>query len=86
VGSSTAATDFFSLGCILYEVLVGKRAFQRESVADTLSAILNDQLDFGDISRHWPDELVGLSSVVWPSRPHSAFNRVAIWRSPYAAR
>ena len=26
--SSTAATDFFSLGCILYEVLTGKRAFQ----------------------------------------------------------
>ena len=50
--SSTAATDFFSLGCILYEVLTGKRAFQRDSVADTVSAILNDQLEFGDISRH----------------------------------
>jgi serine/threonine protein kinase len=52
---STAATDFFSLGCILYEVLTGQRAFQRESVADTLSAILNDQLEFVDISQQWPD-------------------------------
>ena len=59
--SLTAATDFFSLGCILYEVLTGKRAFQRESVADTLSAILNDEVDFGDIRRPWPDELVRIT-------------------------
>jgi serine/threonine protein kinase len=51
-GQSVAASaDFFSLGCILYEVLTGKRAFERESVADTLSAILNDQVEFGDIIR-----------------------------------
>jgi serine/threonine protein kinase len=50
--SLTAATDFFSLGCILYEVLTGTRAFQRESVADTLSAILNDQVEFGSIFSH----------------------------------
>ena len=59
--SLTAATDFFSLGCILYEVLTGKRAFQRESVADTLSALLNDEVDFGDIRRPWPDDLVRIT-------------------------
>ncbi len=34
--------DLFALGCILYELLTGKRAFQRESRADTMSAILRD--------------------------------------------
>ena len=71
--SSTAATDFFSLGCILYEVLTGKRAFQRESVADTLSAILNDQVEFGDISRQWPDELVRITQRCLAKAPAQRF-------------
>ena len=54
---TTPATDVFSLGCILYEVLSGKRAFQRESLADTISAILNDSLDLGYASGRWPDAL-----------------------------
>jgi TolB-like protein/Flp pilus assembly protein TadD len=71
--SSTAATDFFSLGCILYEVLTGKRAFQRDSVADTLSAILNEQLEFGDISRQWPDELVRITQRCLAKSPAQRF-------------
>jgi serine/threonine protein kinase len=34
--------DIFAFGAILYEMLVGKRAFQRSTSADTMSAILND--------------------------------------------
>ena len=71
--SSTAATDFFSLGCILYEVLTGKRAFQRESVADTLSAVLNDQVEFGDISRPWPDELFRITQRCLAKAPAQRF-------------
>ena len=71
--SSTAATDFFSLGCILYEVLTGKRAFQRDSVADTLSAILNDQIELADISRQWPDELVRITQRCLAKSPAQRF-------------
>ena len=71
--SLTAATDFFSLGCILYEVLTGKRAFQRESVADTLSAILNDQIEFGSFSRPWPDELARIAQRCLAKVPAQRF-------------
>jgi Tol biopolymer transport system component len=35
-------TDIFSFGAILYEMLAGKRAFQKTTSADTMSAILNE--------------------------------------------
>jgi pimeloyl-ACP methyl ester carboxylesterase len=38
----TAASDIFSFGALAYEVLTGTRAFQRESVASTLHAVLQD--------------------------------------------
>jgi eukaryotic-like serine/threonine-protein kinase len=36
-------TDIFSFGAILYELLTGKRAFQKTTSADTMSAILNEE-------------------------------------------
>jgi serine/threonine protein kinase/Tol biopolymer transport system component len=35
-------TDIFAFGAILYEMLSGKRAFQRSTSAETMTAILND--------------------------------------------
>ena len=36
-------SDIFALGCVLFEMLTGRRAFQRPTPAETLSAILNDE-------------------------------------------
>jgi Tol biopolymer transport system component len=36
-------SDLFSLGAILYEMLSGQRAFQRESAVETMNAILKDE-------------------------------------------
>jgi len=36
-------TDIFSLGCVLYEMLSGRRPFGGETPAETLAAILRDQ-------------------------------------------
>ncbi len=48
-------SDIFSLGCVLYEMLTGQRAFAHDTAADTMSAILKEE----------PPEL----SVVQPGVP-----------------
>jgi len=37
-----ARSDIFTLGCLLYEMLAGKRAFARDTAAETMTAILKD--------------------------------------------
>jgi len=39
-----ARSDIFAFGTVLYEMLSGKRAFQRATSADTMSAILTDEV------------------------------------------
>ncbi len=36
-------SDIFSLGCVLYEMLSGQRAFQRDSSIETMNAILKEE-------------------------------------------
>ncbi len=52
-----ARSDLFSLGVVLYEMLSGKRAFQGESSAETMSAIVKEE----------PPELSRLNSSVPPA-------------------
>jgi hypothetical protein len=45
--------DLFALGAVLYEMLSGRRAFQRDTAAETMAAILNnDPPDLGDSEGH----------------------------------
>src|ERR1700734_1678079 len=37
-----APSDIFSLGCVLYEAVTGRRAFSGKSAGDTMAAILKD--------------------------------------------
>ena len=71
--SSTAASDIFSLGCVLYEVLTGRRAFQRDSAAQTIAAILNDPLEFPDLAQTWPHALIKITERCVAKAPAQRF-------------
>jgi len=54
--------DIFAFGAVLYEMLSGQRAFQRETGVETMTAILNDDPpDFPAAERHVPP---GLARIV----------------------
>src|SRR5215471_16838238 len=57
-----ARSDIFAFGAILYEMLSGKRAFQGDSAADTMSAILKE--DPPDLSLTNQNVSPGLERVV----------------------
>lgn len=51
-------SDIFAFGAILYEMLTGKRAFHRDSTADTMSAILKeDPPELSSTKREVPPSL-----------------------------
>jgi hypothetical protein len=55
-------SDIFSFGAILYEMISGKRAFHGESAADTMSAILKEEVpDLSETARNVPP---GLERIV----------------------
>ena len=55
-------TDIFAFGAILYEMTMGKRAFERSTSADTMSAILNEEPK--PLSELAPDTPLALQRVI----------------------
>lgn len=39
-------SDIWAFGCVLYEMLTGRRAFEGEDVSDTLAAVLRGEPDW----------------------------------------
>ena len=39
-------SDIWSFGCVLYEMLAGKRAFDGRTVSDTMASILKEEPDW----------------------------------------
>jgi serine/threonine protein kinase len=60
--SADVRSDIFAFGAVLYEMLTGRRAFRRDTAADTMSAILNE--DPPAITKIVPNLPVALQRIV----------------------
>ncbi len=69
----SVASDIFSFGVVLYEMLSGNRPFQAEAAADVVSSILRDQPDWTEISRKAPPELVRMLIHCLEKNPQDRF-------------
>ncbi len=68
-------SDIFSFGAILYEMLSGKRAFHRDTAADTMSAILKeDPPDLAETNRNVSPALERIVQHCLEKRPESRFH------------
>ena len=67
-------SDIFSFGALLYEVLTGRRAFERRSVPETLTAVLRSELDFPS---SWPLPLTQVLRRCLRKEPDRRFQSMA---------
>ncbi|MEW6363027.1 MAG: protein kinase [Acidobacteriota bacterium] len=67
-------TDIFSFGCMLYEMVAGKRPFARSSAVETMAAILHE--DPPELAGPQSDVPPALARVIWhclEKRPEDRF-------------
>jgi Tol biopolymer transport system component len=70
-----ARSDIFSFGVILYEMISGKRAFHRDTAADTMSAILKeDPPDFAETNRNVSPALERIVQHCLEKNPEARFH------------
>ena len=50
-------TDVWAFGCVLFEMLAGKKAFEGETVSDTLAAILRGEPDWSALPAQTPERV-----------------------------
>jgi TolB-like protein/Flp pilus assembly protein TadD len=67
-------TDIFSLGCVLYEILAGRKPFRGDTPAETLAAILRDQpSEWADVGREIPPRVDALVRRCLEKNPNDRF-------------
>ena len=76
-----ARSDIFSLGAVLYEMLTGRRAFRRETAAETMTAILREDPPEPAASTGAAAALARIVEHCLEKRPDRASSRRATWPS-----
>jgi len=69
-----APSDIFSFGCVLYEMVTGKRAFHCGSPVETMAAILNERpIPPGNLHVHLPIDLDHIIASCLEKEPKGRF-------------
>ncbi|MCP5120632.1 MAG: protein kinase, partial [bacterium] len=72
-----ARSDIFSFGVVLYEMVTGQRAFQRESQAETLAALLKEEpTPVSEVAEGVPPELERMISRCLRKDPERRFQNI----------
>jgi eukaryotic-like serine/threonine-protein kinase len=67
-------SDIFSFGSVLYEMLSGKRAFQRETMAETMTAILREEpRELSSINDRVSEQVERVVNHCFEKRPEDRF-------------
>jgi len=53
-------TDVWAFGCVLYEMLTGRRAFAADTTADTIAAVIERDVDWGAVPSEVPPAVIRL--------------------------
>jgi serine/threonine-protein kinase len=73
-------SDVWSFGCVLYEMLTGRRAFAGEDVADTLAAVLRTEPDWYALGNEAPAAVLTLLRKCLDKNPRSRISDLAAAR------
>src|SRR5512135_1714397 len=67
-------SDLFAFGAVLYEMLAGRRAFQRETAAETMTAILKEEpVHLADADGRVPPALAAVIAHCLEKKPERRF-------------
>ena len=70
-------TDIWAFGCVLYEMLAGKRAFDGETVGDTMAAILKEEPEWALLPANTPRALRRLLDRCLAKAPDERLHDIA---------
>jgi serine/threonine-protein kinase len=72
------SSDIWAFGCVLYEMLTGKRAFEGEDVSDTLAAVLRADADWLALPAETPLPIVTLLKRCLEKDGHRRIAEIAV--------
>ena len=71
-------SDVWAFGCVLYEMITGRRAFAGEDIADTLSRVLQREPDLAALSETTPPAVRRLLARCLEKDPNKRLSQIAV--------